>query len=76
MYRYNMSDQLYFVLILLLVVLALSRLIVRLYQSENPKAKNAILYFRMLLGFLIAMLIYTLFGVLRGQDVIGKIFGK
>ncbi len=71
-----MSDQLYFVLILLLVVLALSRLIVRLYQSENPKAKNAILYFRMLLGFLIAMLIYTLFGVLRGQDVIGKIFGK
>lgn len=71
-----MSDQLYFVLILLLVVLALSRLIVRLYQSENPKAKNAILYFRMLLGFLIAMLVYTLFGVLRGQDVIGKIFGK
>ena len=71
-----MNDQLYFVLILLLVVLALSRLIVRLYQSENPKAKNAILYFRMLLGFLIAMLIYTLFGVLRGQDVIGKIFGK
>ena len=71
-----MNDQLYFVLILLLVVLALSRLIVRLYQSENPKAKNAILYFRILLGFLIAMLIYTLFGVLRGQDVIGKIFGK
>ena len=71
-----MSDQLYFVLILLLVVLALSRLIVRLYQSENPKAKNAILYFRMLLGFLIAMLVYTLIGVLRGQDVIGKIFGK
>jgi len=71
-----MNDQLYFVLILILVVLALSRLIVRLYQSENPKAKNAILYFRMLLGFLIAMLIYTLFGVLRGQDVIGKIFGK
>jgi len=71
-----MSDQLYFVLILLFIVLALSRLIVRLYQSENPKAKNAILFFRMLLGFLIAMLIYTLFGVLRGQDVIGKIFGK
>jgi len=71
-----MSDQLYFVLILFFVVLALSRLIVRLYRSENPKTKNAIFYFRILLGFLIAMLIYTLFGVLRGQDVIGKIFGK
>ena len=71
-----MNEQIYLILILFFVIFALSRFIVRLYKSENPKAKNAVFYFRMLLGFLIAMIIYTMIGVLRGQDVIGRFFGK
>jgi len=71
-----MNEQIYLILILVFVIFALSRFIVRLYKSENPKTKNAIFYFRMLLGFLIAMIIYAMIGVLRGQDVIGRFFGK
>ena len=71
-----MSDQIYLILIILFLIFALSRFIVGLYKSENPRAKSAVIYFRMLLGFLIAMLIYTIISVLKGQDVIGKLIGK
>ena len=71
-----MNDQIYFVLILIFIILILSRFIVRLYRSENSKAKNAIFYFRMLLGFLIAMLIYTIVGMISGQDIIENFFGR
>jgi len=72
----NMNDPIYLILILIFVIFALSRFIVLLYKSENTKAKSAILYFRMLLGFLIAMLIFSIIGILKGQDVVGKLFGK
>ena len=71
-----MNDQIYFVLILIFIIIILSRFIVRLYRLENAKAKSAIYYFRMLLGFLIAMLIYTIVGMIRGQDIIGNFFGR
>lgn len=71
-----MSDQIYLILILIFIIVVLSRFIVRLYKSENQKSKSAIFYCRMLLGFLIAMLIYTIIGAVRGQDVLGNFFGS
>ena len=70
-----MSEHIYLILILIFVILALSRFIVKLYNSNNPKAKNAIFFFRMLLGFLIAMTIYIIIEMIRGHNVLGGIFG-
>jgi len=71
-----MSEQIYFILILIFVIIVLSQVIVRMYRLENTKVKNAIFYFRMLLGFLIAMLIYSVFAILKGLDILGSFFGK
>jgi len=71
-----MNDQIYLILILIFAILILSRFIVRLYKSDSSKAKGAIFYFRMLLGFLIAMLIYIVIGLIRGKDVLEKFFGR
>jgi len=70
-----LSDQIYLILILVFVILLLSKFIVKLYNSNNPKVKNAIFYFRMLLGFLIAMTIYIVIEIIRGHNVLEKFFG-
>jgi len=68
-----MNDQIYLILILVFIILVLSRFIVRLY---NSKAKGAIFFFRMLLGFLIAMLLFVIVEAIRGNNVIERFFGS
>jgi len=70
-----MNDQIYLILILIFIILVLSRFIVRLYNTDNPKTKGAIFFFRMLLGFLIAMLIFVIVEAIRGNNVVERFFG-
>jgi len=71
-----MNDQIYLILILIFIILVLSRFIVRLYNTDNQKAKGAIFFFRMLLGFLIAMLVFVIVEAIRGNNVIERFFGS
>jgi VIT1/CCC1 family predicted Fe2+/Mn2+ transporter len=71
-----MNDQIYLILILVFIILVLSRFIVRLYNTDNQKAKGAIYFFRMLLGFLIAMLVFVIVEAIRGNNVIKRFFGS
>jgi len=71
-----MNDQIYLILILVFTILVLSRFIVRLYNTDNQKAKGAIFFFRMLLGFLIAMLVFVIVEAIRGNNVIERFFGS
>jgi len=71
-----MNDQIYLILILVFIILVLSRYVVRLYNIDHPKAKGAIFYFRMLLGFLIAMLIFVIVEAIRGNNVLERFFGS
>ncbi len=70
-----MNDQIYLILILVFIILVLSRFIVRLYNTDNQKAKGAIYFFRMLLGFLVAMLVFVIVEAIRGNNVIERFFG-
>ena len=70
----EMNDQIYLILILVFTILVLSRFIVRLYNTDNQKAKGAIFFFRMLLGFLIAMLVFVIVEAIRGNNVIERFF--
>ena len=71
-----MNDQIYLILILIFIILVLSRFIVRLYNTDNQKAKGAIYFFRMLLGFLIAMLVFVIVEAIRGNNVLERFFGS
>jgi len=71
-----MNEQIYLILILVFLILVLSRFIVRLYNTANPKTKGAIFFFRMLLGFLIAMLVFVIVETIRGNHVIERFFGS
>ncbi|MBA7535133.1 hypothetical protein ES705_39822 [subsurface metagenome] len=71
-----MNEQIYLILILVFIILVLSRFIVRLYNTDNQKAKGAIFFFRMLLGFLIAMLVFVIVEAIRGNNVIERFFGS
>lgn len=71
-----MNDQIYLILILIFLILVLSRFIVRLYNTDNPKARGAIFFFRMLLGFLIAMLVFVIVEAIRGNNVLEPFFGS
>lgn len=70
-----MNDQIYLILILIFIIIVLSRFIIRLYKTDHPRTKTAIFYFRMLLGFLIAMTIYIVVEVVRGHNVLERFFG-
>ncbi len=70
-----MSEQIYLILILLFIIVLLSKFIVRLYKANYPRAKTAIFYFRMLLGFLIAMTIYIIIQAIKGRNVLEQFFG-
>jgi len=69
-----MNEQIYLILVLIFVIIMLSKFIVRLYKTDHPKAKNAIFYFRMLLGFLLAMTIYIIIEVIRGHNVLERFY--
>ncbi|MFH1940117.1 MAG: hypothetical protein ABIK21_08240 [bacterium] len=71
-----MNEQIYLILILVFIILVLSRFIVRLYNTDKPKAKGAIFFFRMLLGFLIAMLVFVIVETIRGNNVVERFFGS
>ena len=71
-----MNEQIYLILILVFIILVLSRFIVRLYNTDNPKTKGAIFFFRMLLGFLIAMLVFIIVETIRGNNVVERFFGR
>lgn len=71
-----MNEQIYLILILVFIILVLSRFIVRLYNTDHQKAKGAIFFFRMLLGFLIAMLVFVIIEAIRGNNVIERFFGS
>jgi len=71
-----MNDQIYLILILIFIILVLSKFIVRLYNTDNPKTKGAIFFFRMLLGFLIAMLVLVIVETIRGNNVVERFFGS
>jgi hypothetical protein len=71
-----MNDQIYLILILIFIIFMLSRFIVRLYNTDNQKAKGAIFFFRMLLGFLIAMLVFVIVEAMRGNNVIERFLGS
>jgi len=71
-----MNEQIYLILILVFIIIVLSRFIVRLYNTDNPKTKGAIFFFRMLLGFLIAMLVFVIVEAIRGNNVIERFFGS
>jgi len=66
----------YLILILIFIILVLSKFIVRLYNTDNPKTKGAIFFFRMLLGFLIAMLVLVIVETIRGNNVVERFFGS
>lgn len=70
-----MAEQIYLLVILLFVIILLSRFIVRMMKSNNTKFRIPILYSRILLGFLVAMLFYIIFLMLKGEDVISKLLG-
>jgi len=71
-----MNEQIYLILILVFIILVLSRFIVRLYNTDNPKTKGAIFFFRMLLGFMIAVLVFVIVETIRGNHVIERFFGS
>ena len=71
-----MNDQIYLILILIFIILVLSRFIVRLYGADHSKAKGAIFFFRMLLGFLIAMLVFVIIEAIRSNNVVERFFGS
>ena len=71
-----MNDQIYLILVLIFIFLVLSRFTVRLYNTDNPKAKGAVFFFRMLLGFLIAMLVFVIVEAIRGNNVLERFFGS
>jgi len=71
-----MNEQIYLILILIFLILMLSRFIVKLYNTDNQKAKGAIFFFRMLLGFLIAMLVFVIVEAIRGNNIIERFFGS
>jgi len=65
-----MNEQIYLILILIFIILVLSRFIVRLYNTDSPKTGGAVFFFRMLLGFLIAMLVFVIVETIRGNNVV------
>ena len=71
-----MNNQIYLILILIFIILFLSRFIVKLYNTDNTKVKGAIFFFRMLLGFLIAMLVFVIVESIRGNNVLERFFGS
>ena len=71
-----MKEQIYLILILVFIILMLSRFIVRLYATDKPKIKGAIFFFRMLLGFMIAMLLFVIVETIRGNNVVERFFGS
>jgi putative effector of murein hydrolase len=70
-----MTEQLALLFILLFITLLLSQFITRMMKSGNKKFKIPVLYGRVLLGFLLSMFAYLVFLMLKGENIITKLFG-
>ena len=70
-----MNESIYLIIILAFFIVVLSRFIVRMMKTGNKKYRIPVLYGRALLGFLLAMLFYIVYLILKGENVIGKLFG-
>ncbi len=70
-----MVEQIALIIIFLFVIIAFSQVIANMMKSGNTKYRALIFYGRMLLGFLLAMLIYLVFLMLKGEDIVFKLFG-
>ncbi|MBP8718985.1 MAG: hypothetical protein PHP36_01220 [Atribacterota bacterium] len=70
-----MTNQIIILLILVFIIIILSHTITNMMKSGNAKYRILILYGRVLLGFLLAMLIYLVFLMLKGEDIVSKLFG-
>jgi len=71
-----MSEQIYLIFILIFIIFIISRIIVRMYQSNHPQVRGAILYFRILLGFLLAMTVYLIIQLIKGHNILEKFYGN
>ncbi len=69
-----MTNQIIILLILVFIIIILSHTITNMMKSGNAKYRIPILYGRVLLGFLLAMLIYLVFLMLKGEDIVSKLF--
>ena len=71
-----MAEQLALLFIILFMIFALSQFITRMMKSGNKKFKIPILYGRILLGFLLSMLVYFVFLIFKGENIITRLFGS
>lgn len=71
-----MIEQLVLIIIIFFVIIVFSQIIVKMMKSGNEKFKTFIIFGRMLLGFLLAMFIYSLYLMLQGEDIIAKLMGS
>lgn len=70
-----MNEQIALLAILFFIIIFLVQIIAKMMRSDEPKYKIPIFYGRILLGFLLAMLAYLLFLMLKGEDIVSKLFG-
>jgi len=62
-------------LIIIFIILVISSFTARMMKADYQKYKLPITYSRVLLGFLLAMLVYITYLILKGEDVINKLLG-
>ncbi|MDD2352748.1 MAG: hypothetical protein WCV43_02765 [Candidatus Caldatribacteriota bacterium] len=62
-------------LIIVFIIAVISSFTVRMMKTDDKKYRIPIAYSRILLGFLLAMLIYIIYLMLKGEDVIGRFLG-
>lgn len=70
-----MNDQIILLLVLFFIILLLAHVIARMMKADNPKYGTPIFLGRILLGFLLTMLVYLIFLMLKGEDITLKLFG-
>ncbi len=70
-----MNEGIILLLLQIFIIFVLSKSIARLMKTGNKKYRIPIFYGRALLGFLLAMFLYTAFLLLRGEDILSNILG-
>lgn len=71
-----MNEQIIILVVLFFIILILAQIIARMMRTENHKYHTPIFLGRILLGFLLTMLVYLIFLMLKGEDIALKLFGS
>lgn len=71
-----MNEQIMILALLFFVILVLAHLIAKMMRADNPKYHTPIFLGRILLGFLLTMMVYLVFLMLKGEDIALKLFGS